>query len=88
MKAHLVDSERAASTYSYQNEKQQVELEEASLYQRKPLHANPLSCIGFQTCAPLNYKLSLKLIMGYLKKPFSTNLSSLVERLEELSSHA
>lgn len=42
MKAHLVDSERAASTYSYQNEKQQaeLELEEASLYQRKPLRAS------------------------------------------------
>ncbi|PHT42248.1 hypothetical protein CQW23_16273 [Capsicum baccatum] len=44
VKANLVDSERAASTYCYQNEKQQVklELEEASLYQRKPLQAIPL----------------------------------------------
>ncbi|CAN4085140.1 unnamed protein product [Withania somnifera] len=44
VKAHLVDSERAASTYPYQNEKQQaeLELEEASLYQRKPLRASPL----------------------------------------------
>jgi len=44
VKAHLVDSERAASTYSYQNEKQQaeLELEEAGLYQRKPLRASPL----------------------------------------------
>lgn len=41
MKAHLVDSERAASTYSDQNEKQQAELEEASLYQRKPLLVAP-----------------------------------------------
>jgi len=32
VKAHLVDSERAASTYSYQNEKQQAELEEALFY--------------------------------------------------------
>ncbi|KAL8091365.1 hypothetical protein AgCh_033826 [Apium graveolens] len=37
VKAHLVHSEQAASTYSDQNEKQQAELEEASLYQRKPL---------------------------------------------------
>lgn len=29
MKAHLVDSERAARTYSYQNEKEQAELDEA-----------------------------------------------------------
>ncbi|KAK4377079.1 hypothetical protein RND71_003375 [Anisodus tanguticus] len=44
VKAHLVDNERAASTYSYQNEKQQaeLELEEASRYQRKPLRASPL----------------------------------------------
>uniref|UniRef100_A0A3Q7ECA4 Uncharacterized protein n=1 Tax=Solanum lycopersicum TaxID=4081 RepID=A0A3Q7ECA4_SOLLC len=40
----LVDIERAASTYSYQNEKQQaeLELEEAGLYKRKPLRASPL----------------------------------------------
>jgi hypothetical protein len=56
VKAHLVDSERAASTYSYQNEKKQAELEEASLYQRK----SHCALAGFQTCAPLNYKLSLK----------------------------
>ncbi|GFQ08629.1 hypothetical protein PHJA_003006900 [Phtheirospermum japonicum] len=36
VKAHLVDSERAASTYSYQNEKQQAELEEALFY--KPFY--------------------------------------------------
>ena len=42
MKAHLVDSERASSTYSYLNEKQQATLEEASLYQRKPLRASLL----------------------------------------------
>lgn len=38
VKAHLVDSERAASTYSYQNEKQQAELElkkRASIRERK-----------------------------------------------------
>ena len=29
MKAHLVDGERAASTYAYPNEKQQSKLEEA-----------------------------------------------------------
>jgi len=37
VKAHLVDSEQAASTYSDKNEKQQAELEEAGLYQRKLL---------------------------------------------------
>nr|GEZ79714.1 hypothetical protein [Tanacetum cinerariifolium] len=38
VKAHLVDNERAASTYSYQNEKQQAELElkkRASIRERK-----------------------------------------------------
>jgi len=49
VKARLVDSKRAASygfyeqqapTYSYQNEKQQAPLEEASPHQIKPLHAS------------------------------------------------
>jgi hypothetical protein len=35
VKAHLVDSERTASTYSYQNEKQQAELKE-----KKPFSTN------------------------------------------------
>ncbi|GKE45400.1 hypothetical protein Tco_1472684, partial [Tanacetum coccineum] len=45
VKAHLVDSERAASTYSYQNEKQQAELElkkRASIRERKAVaHLSP-----------------------------------------------
>ncbi|GLU24459.1 hypothetical protein SLE2022_403910 [Rubroshorea leprosula] len=52
VKARLVDSKRAASTYSYQNEKQQAE--------RAPIresHCALAPCIGFQTFAPLNYKL-------------------------------
>ncbi|KAL3516367.1 hypothetical protein ACH5RR_023269 [Cinchona calisaya] len=57
VKAHLVDSERVASTYSYQNEKKQIELEEMSLYQRMPLRASPLYR-ALSTRAPLNYKLS------------------------------
>uniref|UniRef100_A0A0V0H6B8 Putative ovule protein n=1 Tax=Solanum chacoense TaxID=4108 RepID=A0A0V0H6B8_SOLCH len=41
---YCIISSRAASTYSYQNEKHQaeLELEEASLYLRKPLRASPL----------------------------------------------
>ncbi|GJT97799.1 ATPase subunit 1, partial [Tanacetum coccineum] len=45
VKAHLVDSERAASTYSYQNEKQQAELElkkRASIRERNAIaHLSP-----------------------------------------------
>ncbi|GKA32315.1 hypothetical protein Tco_0718682, partial [Tanacetum coccineum] len=46
VKAHLVDSERAASTYSYQNEKQQAELElkkRASIRERKVILKPDLS---------------------------------------------
>jgi hypothetical protein len=58
VKARLVDSKRAASTYySYQNEKQQAPLEVKKRAPLRESHCALAPCIGFQTYAPLNYKL-------------------------------
>jgi len=66
--------EQQAPTPNKKNEKQQAE---RSLKKRAPFresHCALAPCMGFQTCAPLNYnKLwSPYLFMGYFKKPLST----------------
>jgi len=56
VKAHLVDSERAASTYSYPNEKQQAPQQKRS----EPLSEKAIlaeQSIGSGRSAPLNYTL-------------------------------
>ena len=68
---------RAASTYSYQNEKQQAPLEEASPFQRKPLRASPLYRVPNLRTPKLQQALKPLLILFILcdifRSPFLQN---------------